>query len=44
MTCKDCIHYEICTLWATKDLDDDKAYERCGLKNIIIKLRILNNG
>lgn len=27
MTCKDCIHYEICSLWATEDLDDDKAYE-----------------
>lgn len=29
MTCKDCIHYEICSLWTTTDLNDDKAYEHC---------------
>lgn len=29
MTCKDCIHYEICSFWSATDLDDDKAYEDC---------------
>jgi hypothetical protein len=29
MTCKDCIHYEICSLWSTTDLDEDKTYEFC---------------
>lgn len=27
--CKDCIHYDICCLWSTTDLDNDKAYEYC---------------
>lgn len=28
-TCTDCIHYEICSLWATTDLDEDEAYKYC---------------
>lgn len=27
--CKDCIHYEICSLWTTTDLDEDEAYRYC---------------
>ena len=29
MTCQDCIHYNICSLWTTTGLDEDKAYEHC---------------
>lgn len=29
MTCKNCIHYNICSLWTTSDLDEDRAYEYC---------------
>lgn len=28
-TCTDCIHYEICSLWTTVDLDEDEAYKYC---------------
>lgn len=28
-TCSNCIHYEICSLWATTDLDEDEAYRYC---------------
>ena len=28
-TCKDCIHYGICSLWSTKDLEEDEAYKYC---------------
>jgi hypothetical protein len=28
-TCTDCIHYEICSLWTTRDLDEDEAYKYC---------------
>ena len=28
-SCTDCIHYEICSLWATTDLDKDEAYRYC---------------
>ena len=27
--CSDCIHYEICSLWATTDLDEDEAHKYC---------------
>lgn len=27
--CKDCIHYNICCLWSTTDLDEDEAYKHC---------------
>ena len=27
--CKDCIHYNVCCLWSTKDLDEDEAYKYC---------------
>ena len=27
--CTNCIHYEICSLWTTTDLDEDKAYKYC---------------
>lgn len=29
MTCKDCIHYNICCLWSTSDLDKDESYKYC---------------
>lgn len=29
MSCQDCIHYNICCLWTTTDLDEDRAYEYC---------------
>ena len=29
MTCRDCIHYNICCLWSTNDLDEDEAYRFC---------------
>ena len=28
-SCKDCMHYEICSLWTTTDLDEDEAYKYC---------------
>ena len=28
-SCTDCIHYEICSLWTTTDLDEDEAYKYC---------------
>lgn len=28
-TCSNCIHYEICSLWSTTDLDQDEAYKYC---------------
>ena len=28
-SCTDCMHYEICSLWTTTDLDEDKAYKYC---------------
>ena len=28
-TCSNCIHYEICSLWTTTDLDEDEAYKYC---------------
>lgn len=28
-SCIDCIHYEICSLWTTTDLDADEAYKYC---------------
>lgn len=41
-SCTDCIHYNICALWTTTDLDKDEAYKYCfghyksKLENIII--------
>lgn len=29
MTCRECIHYNICSLWTTSDLDEDRAYKYC---------------
>ena len=29
MTCKDCIHYNICSLWSTTDLEKDESYKYC---------------
>ena len=28
-SCKDCMHYEICSLWTTTDRDEDEAYKYC---------------
>lgn len=28
-TCKECIHYNICSLWSTTDLESDEAYKFC---------------
>ena len=28
-TCSNCIHYEVCALWTTTDLDEDEAYKYC---------------
>ena len=28
-SCTNCIHYEICSLWTTTDLDKDEAYKYC---------------
>lgn len=28
-SCTDCLHYEICSLWTTTDLDEDEAYKYC---------------
>ena len=28
-SCTDCMHYEICSLWTTTDLDEDEAYKYC---------------
>lgn len=27
--CKDCIHYNICCLWSTTDLDENESYKYC---------------
>ena len=27
--CSDCMHYKICSLWATTDLDEDEAHKYC---------------
>ena len=29
MTCRDCIHYSICSLWSTSDLEEDEAHKFC---------------
>lgn len=29
MNCKNCIHFQICCLWATGDLEEEKAYQFC---------------
>ena len=28
-TCKDCIHYGVCCLWSTTDLEEEEAYKYC---------------
>ena len=28
-SCTDCMHYEICSLWTTTDLDEEEAYKYC---------------
>lgn len=28
-SCKDCIHYNICCLWSTADLEESEAYKYC---------------
>lgn len=27
--CSNCLHYEVCSLWTTTDLDEDEAYKYC---------------
>lgn len=29
MTCKGCVHYEVCNLWSTTDLEKDEAHKYC---------------
>ena len=29
ISCKNCIHYNICSLWSTSDLVDDEAHKGC---------------
>lgn len=28
-TCKDCIHFNVCSLWSTTDLEADEAHKYC---------------
>lgn len=28
-SCKNCIHYNICSLWSTTDIDEEESYKYC---------------